>query len=80
MLLFYALKKNKRSKEFQIKTKFAPISEEDRERLLFEVFDTIFSQKKPEKNKENKIKSKPEVMHYLTLTPFPQSSKIEVDT
>lgn len=43
MLLFYIAKIKKGLKEFKIKTKFAPLTEEEKEKNLCEFFDILFS-------------------------------------
>ena len=82
MLLFY-LRKNKRNlKHFKIKTEFLSLPEEERKRLLFEIFDIVFSNKqrrKPQKVERKRPKSNPKMLHYLTVDTLSWSTKIKID-
>ena len=64
MLLFYR-KSKKDPKQFKIKMKFSTLPEEGKERLLFQVFDLLLSNKKKIKPKKNQ-NSKRYPMHFLT--------------
>lgn len=82
MFLFYLQKVKKDSKQFKIKAKFLPLPEEERRKLLFEIFDIVFSnkpRKKPQKAKRKEPKSDPKMLNYLTIDALSWSAKIKVD-
>lgn len=70
MLLFY-LQENKRNlKQFKIKTKLSALPEEEKRKLLFEIFDIVFSNKqrrKPQEVEKKKPKDDPKMLHYFTI-------------
>lgn len=64
MLLFFIRKTKKGQKEFKIKVKFSSLPEEEKKKLLFEVFDLALASKKKPKSKRQHFKGRP--MYFLT--------------
>jgi len=56
--------KKKRPKEFKIKVKFSSLPEDEKKRLLFEVFDLALSNIRKTKSKRQHLKGRP--MYFLT--------------
>jgi len=64
MLLFFIRKTKEHPKEFKIKVKFSSLPEEEKKKLLFEVFDLALSSKRKTKSKGQHLKGRP--MFFLT--------------
>ena len=54
----------KTSEEFKIKVKFSSLPEEEKKKLLFEVFDLALSNIRKTKSKKQRFKGRP--MYFLT--------------
>ncbi|MCK4473846.1 hypothetical protein KAU40_01125 [Candidatus Parcubacteria bacterium] len=62
--------------------KLSTLPEEERKRLLFEIFDIVFSNKQKiesQKVKRKKSKNDPKMLSYLTIDTLPWCAKIKIE-
>ena len=69
MLIFFLRQTEKDSKPFKIKVKFSDVlSEQEKKKLLFEVFDLALADRKKTESKKQRFKG--QRMHFLTTDTF----------